>query len=82
MSEIINKKLKEVLDSFPNEFRDTDAIRNQIHPKLIEWGYPSYHQNGIFNPEPHYEFFIMDDLETEPVGHWIYNFDTKELKEL
>jgi len=79
---ITNEGLKGILDSFPTNFRDVDAIRNQIHPKLIEWGYPTYHQNGIFNPEPEYEFFIMDDVKTEPIGHWIYNFDTKEIRSL
>jgi hypothetical protein len=79
---ITNEGLKGILDTFPTNFRDVDAIRNEIHPKLIEWGHPTYHQNGIFNPEPNYEFLIMDDLQNEPIGHWIYNFDTKELTKL
>ena len=77
---ITNEMLKEVLDTFPTEFRDVDAIRNTIHPKLIQWGYPSYHQNGIFNPEPDYEFLIMDDTDESPIGHWIYNFQTREIQ--
>ena len=72
-NEQIQQALKGIVE--PTE----QSIRETINALLVENSLPTYHSNGIFNPNTNlFEGVIIGEESPAPILHYTYDWDTDE----